>query len=383
MDVRKIDINLNGVLFENGIQESENQKSAANIHIHPSQIKPTKTTKVDASHKIKKSKKKGLFISYALDAPYEEKKFVLELAKQLSEIGMHDDVWFDKDVLQNDIKSPFAVSSRLEVAEKCRGAVIILSESFFLSSQTRNEADMFVTRATQDYQSEDGNPRPDLLIVKLSGWENGLEKGFESLIENISVNLSTGKISRLSEAEKVSMFISVLNKQLEKISSGFALRVPRTIEDVPTKIQFKTKPLVNWGVKDVQDWLMSLKIHEKYIISFEEFEIDGYLLQSLTDSVLSNVLAVDSQICRRKILQRIKTIVDEETRTSRFDEWSKYKTVRPKPNQVYVIQDPDDGELGNILKQDLERKGMKVILSYSIFIMQASGLREQQPPTLD
>ena len=361
MDVRKIDINLNGVLFENVQQERENQGSAANMHIQPSQIKTSKTTKVDTSHKIKKSKKRGLFISYALDAPYEEKKFVLELAKQLSEIGMHDDVWFDKDALQSDITSPFAVSSRLEVAEKCRGAVIILSESFLLSSQTRNEADLFITRATQESQSEDSNPRPVLFIVKLSGWENGVEKGFESLIENISVNLSTGKISRLSEAEKVSMFISVLNKQLEKISSGFALRVPRMIEDAPTKIHFKTKPLVNWTVKDVQDWLMSLKIHEKYIISFEEFEIDGYLLQSLTDSVLSNVLAVDSQICRRKILQRIKMIVDEETRTSRFDEWSKYKTVRPKANQVYVIQDPDDGEIGNILKQDLERKGMKVI----------------------
>ena len=331
----------------------------------PASVISAKLTKMDNSNKIRKSKKKGVFLSYAPNAPYEEKKFVVELSKQLYEIGLNDDVWFDRDILQGDINSPFLTSSRLEVAEKCKAAIVVLSESFFLSSQTRAEAEILLDRASSFEDSSTPSKKVVLLTVKLGNWDGILEDALAPIKENISVNLSIGKISRLSEAEKVSMFISTLNQQLEDVSSSYSVRIPKTIDDTQGKSEFQTKPLVSWSVADVQDWLTSLKIHEKYIISFEEFEIDGFLLETLTDRILSDVLAVDSQICRRKILQKVKAIIDEELRTGRFNELLKHKYVRQRANVVYLITDPDDEQLGNVLRQDVERKGLKVTMTFT------------------
>ena len=342
----------------------ENAMMSQEIHRNDNQcspiIIPTKLTSPVTSNKVKKSKKKGVFLSYSCKAPYEERKFVIELSKQLNEIGMHDDVWFDRDVLQGSIMGPFLISSRLEVAEKCRAAIIVLSESYFVSHQTRSEGEIFLKRIEMYQDATDIVQPIRLLVVKFSDWFSGADDGLSSLSESIAVNLSVGKISRLSEAEKVSMFISVLNKELEEISNGFSIKIPKTIDDNSTLLEYKSKPLLAWTVKDVQDWLASLKIHEKYIISFEEFEIDGFLLQSVTDDILSNILAVDSQICRRKILQKVKLIIDEEIQTGRFDEWSKKRTIRIKSNSVYLIHDPDDAELSNLVKLDLEQKKLQV-----------------------
>lgn len=345
--------------------KSHNKQRLLETHNgQPADLISARITKMENTGKIRKSKKKGVFISYSPIAPYEEKKFVVELTKQLYEIGFQDDVWFDRDVLQGDVNGPFSISSRLEVAEKCKAAVVILSESFFLSLQTRSEAFILLNRISKECEN---SKKPVLFTVKLGNWDYAFEESLSPLTENISVNLSVGKISRLSEAEKVSMFLSILNQQLEDISNSFIVKIPQTIEDVQGKIGFKAKPLITWTIADVQDWLAALKIHEKYIISFEEFEIDGFLLNSVTDSVLSDVLAVDSQICRRKILQRIKSINEEEARTGKFNEWSKQRSIRQKASVVYMIEDPDDVELGTVLRKDIERKGLKVIVVCLIY----------------
>ena len=344
----------------------------------------TQLAAMENSSKVRKSKKKAVFICYSPSAPYEEKKFVAELSKQLSDIGLHDDVWFDRGALLGGADGPFWIGSRLEVAEKCRAAIVVLSESFFRSQQTRAEAEILLCRISQFADHPGTQKGPILLTVKLGSWDDVLEDSLSPLTLDISVNLSVGKISRLSEAEKVSMFLSILNQQLEDVSSSFSVRVPKAVEDTPSKAEFKTRPLESWTIADVQEWLISLKIHEKYIISFEEFEIDGFLLNTLTDRVLSDILAVDSQICRRKILQRIKSITEEEARTGKYNEWSKQKFVRQKSNVVYLIQDPGDEELGGLLRQDMERKGLKVTHSnnhymFNICFNDFIGIKQPNP----
>lgn len=327
----------------------------------PATFISARLSKIDNSNKARKARRKGVFISYAPNAPYKEKKFVVELSQQLYEIGLHGDVWFDRDVLQGDLNSPFSITSRLHAAEKCKAVIVVLSESFFLSPETRAEGEIILSRLLTATKDPEDQICPIVFTVKLGSWDKTMEESLASLARNISVNVSVGKISRLSEAEKVSMFISILSQQLEDLSSSFTVRIPKVVEDAQSKGEFRTKPLVSWTVSDVQSWLTSLRIHEKYIISFEEFEIDGFLLNSLTENVLSDVLAVDSHICRRKILQKIKGIIDEEGRTGRFNEWLKQRSVRQRPNLVYLIRDPNDEELGNVLKEDMERKGLKVI----------------------
>jgi len=347
----------NTVEKENGI-ECHNGAPASHQLAYPATVENTS--------KARRSKKRGVFICYCPDAPYEERKFVVELSRQLYEIGLNDDVWFDRDILQAGIESPFCIGTRLDVAEKCTAAILVLSDGFFRSQQTRAEAEILLARISRftDHSASTGSPV--ILTAKLGNWEGALEDVLAPLTEDISVDLSVGKISRLSEAEKVSMFISTLNQQLQDVASTFSIRIPKSIDDIQAKSDFKASPLVSWTVADVQDWLASLRIHEKYIISFEEFEIDGFLLSALTDRVLSDILAVDSQICRRKILQRIKAISDEESRSGRFNEWSKERFVRAKSDLVYLIQDPEDEEIGRLLQQDIERKGLKVFSHKSL-----------------
>ena len=143
----------------------------------------------------KKSRKKGFFISYSSTAPYKEKKFVLELVKQLGEIGMQDDIWLDKDVLQKEWNSPFFISSRLDAAEKCKAAILVLSSSYFTDNQTRCEAELLLSRVNNDsFNSDAVSYGPELFIVKFSSFYDTASEGrFETLLDNISVDLSHGK----------------------------------------------------------------------------------------------------------------------------------------------------------------------------------------------
>ena len=305
----------------------------------------------------KRSRKRGIFISYSPQALYSERKFVLELVREFKEQGLVEDIWFDFEELKDEISGPFLTSCRLEVAEKCKAAILVLSREYFLTRQTRLEADILLSRLNNE--SMDGDSKaPVLLVMKYSDWVKDTDNGFLDLSGNITIDLSGGTISRLSESEKVSHLIHSWHDKLHSLSEGQVYRFLPPLEEAPGTSEFSEKQLLCWTVKDVQDWLSNLHVHEKYMISFEEFCINGFLLEKATDKILTDVLAVDSQICRKKILQQIKFQNDEENK--RKQKWLKFRGARSKQNQVYVICDPADHKLVQILKNDFYMKGIKV-----------------------
>lgn len=68
---------------------------------------------------------------------------------------------------------------------------------------------------------------------------------------------------------------------------------------------------------------------------------------------------IDSRVVRKKVIQQVVSLLDREHRLP--DNWHlRARTVRSKPNTVYLIYDPADVRLAQSFKQDLIKKGLLV-----------------------
>ena len=121
---------------------------------------------------------------------------------------------------------------------------------------------------------------------------------------------------------------------------------------------YKNKPVFTWNVGDVQDWLGSLGIHERYRVSFEESEIDGYLLKCLKECDMLEHLNVDSKTARQKIFYTLTNIQVRET------SWDKCcQNRRMRDDIVYLVCDPVDMWIAEFIKSDLVKVGLTVNIS--------------------
>ena len=121
---------------------------------------------------------------------------------------------------------------------------------------------------------------------------------------------------------------------------------------------YKDKPVFTWDIRDVQDWLGSLGIHERYRVSFEENEIDGYLLKSLKECDMLEYLNVDNKITRQKVFHSLRNVLERETT------WDKScQNRRIKDNHVYLVCDPVDVWIAEFIKSDLVKIGIMASIS--------------------
>ena len=116
---------------------------------------------------------------------------------------------------------------------------------------------------------------------------------------------------------------------------------------------YKEKPVLCWDVRDVQDWLGSLGVHERYRVSFEENEIDGYLLKSLKECDMLEFLNVESKIARQKIFHGLGNISERETS---WDKCCQKRKIRD--THVYLVCDPVDVWIAEFIKSDLLKVGI-------------------------
>ncbi|XP_006813234.1 WD repeat, SAM and U-box domain-containing protein 1-like [Saccoglossus kowalevskii] len=70
------------------------------------------------------------------------------------------------------------------------------------------------------------------------------------------------------------------------------------------------KPLSDWSVQDVCDWLKSLGL-EQYVVTFKSNEIDGQELNNITSEVLRSDLAISALGHRNKIIRGIESIKEQ------------------------------------------------------------------------
>lgn len=311
-----------------------------------SQGKITQETTVSKAKKIKK----GIFVSYSPDAGFLERKFVVETVKQLKENNLAEDIWFDKD--EDNTGSPCWFSLRMEAVEKCRAAILFLSDSFFLCPVSLYEGKTLLERSKANLHSVAIFP---ILFAPIEKAEP--PKMFQGVLKQ-AVDLTSAEHAKLSLAEKCSIVIGTIMETLEKFA---CMNLPLTISSPDSEFteHYKKKKICQWSASDLQEWLFKLGIKEFYRQSLAENMVDGFLLMSLTDHDMINYLGIDSRVVRKKIMQNILLTLDKEHKM--VDNWHlRARAQRSKPDMIYLIYDPADVRLAQNIKNDLKKKSLQV-----------------------
>lgn len=304
----------------------------------------------------RKVKRRGIFVSYAPGASFIEKRFISYTVKELKNVGFCDDIWFDKDEGE-PIQSPFCFQQRLEVAEKCRASIMFLSESYFSSRVCRHEGQILLNR-DEDRESADGKDELEkpakLFCINYS--RGKLPKEYKQMEER-ALDLSSYTAS--SVAELSSVVVGTFSEELEKYAPLFGLRVPTPPRAQDGLKVDRQKPVSSWNISDVLGWLTSLKMQAYCSLSFEENEIDGFLLVSMSETDMEIHLNVDSRVARRKLSQQVKRIQEDQAQSK--DNWYlKCQKSKAKEDSVYVICDPNDVRFYYNLRADLLQKNLQV-----------------------
>jgi len=190
---------------------------------------------IEKSSKPLKKIKKGIFISYSPDAGFKERAFVSDLVRQLKENNMADDIWFDKD--ESCMDSPIWFSQRMEAAEKCQAAILVLSDTYFTCPVSVYEARTLYIRQETDQQSVTVF---SILYSELVKTE--IPAHYHQKLLPDTVDLTLPALRKLSVAEKTSVVLSSVMENLEK----FAVinTPPSTIDDVEPQFNGEYKEKV-------------------------------------------------------------------------------------------------------------------------------------------
>lgn len=333
---------------------NENLPPGASATKETMRLEQTNTTTSGINRHRKKKTKKQIFISYSPDAGFTERKFVVETVKQLKENNLAEDIWFDKD--ENNTDSPCWFSYRMEAVEKCKAALLFLSDGYFTCPVSLYESKTLIERQKIDPSSVTIYS----IVYKLPN-PTDAPKIFQQLVSPKVpvVDLTKDAIYKLSLAEKTSIVIGGLMTQLDKHASIHAPPIPSTPPDTEFTGQYKLKKICQWSASDLQEWLFKLGIKEFYRQSLAENMVDGFLLMSMTDQDMIQHMGIDSRVIRKKIMQQILVTLDKEHKLA--DNWHlRARTQKSKPNTVYLVYDPTDVRLAQNLKQDLINHGIQV-----------------------
>lgn len=347
----------------------ENTGHDINSDIASSNEGSNDSTSPSKSVSSRKVKRRGIFISYAPEASFIEKRFISYTVKELKNIGFCDDIWFDKDD-GVPIESPFCFQQRLEIAEKCRASVMFLSESYFSSRVCRHEGQILLNR-DEDRESSDEQDKMEkpvkLFCIKYSRGKLPLEY---KQLEKRALDLSSYAAS--SVAELSSVVVGAFSEGLEKYAPLFGLRIPTPPSEPDILKLDRQKPVSSWNISDVLAWLASLKMQAHCSLSFEENEIDGFVLVSMTEIDMESHLNVDSRVARRKLVQQVKKVLEDQTQIK--ENWyQKYRKTKVKEDSVYVICDPNDVRFYDNLRTDLVQKNLQVKIGFTDAIRIVSG----------
>ena len=304
-----------------------------------------------SSRPFKKRTKKAILMSYSPDAGFIERKFVVETARQLKENNLAEDIWFDKDEKITD--NPCWFSMRMEAVEKCKAAILILSDSYFSCPVSVYEGKALLERQNIDKTAV----KIYLVLFELSK-DAQIPRCYNHLLRDL-VDLTKSEHSKKSLAEKTSVVVGSLMLEIEKHASMHVAPPPFTPPDKEFTGEYKEKKICNWGANDLQEWLFRLGIKEFYRQSLAESMVDGFLLMSLTDQDMIHFLGIDSRAARKKIMQQILLVLDKEQKLPA--NWHlRARLQRPKPNSVYLIYDPADVRLAQSFKHDIMKKHLQV-----------------------
>ena len=300
---------------------------------------------------------KSIFVSYSPDAKFLEKKLIYETVKRMNADGATGTIWFDVDEQNTD--SPCWLARRLEAAERCRCAILFLSESYFSNAFSHGEGRVLLDMRKMKTKK---TLRTQLFAVLCGSLRQANVPEPFWIFLSKAINLATGEHAKMNLDEQTSFVSATLTAKLTKILTPVPAATPCRLPGV-TELElagtYLRKKICHWTVFDVQNWLADINIHAPYRKSAVDQSINGFLLSSITDQDLSASLCIRGQVARKKILHQRKLTLEKELLWA--SNWAlTLRVQRPRPNSVYIIFDEADARLAWKLRQDLEERNLQV-----------------------
>lgn len=342
---------------------------------------------IDSSRELEKP----IYLSYESNANFQEKKFIIDLVRQLKENSYYEDIWFDKDEFKLD--KPYWAMSRLEACEKSQAAIVIVTSNYY-----ENQLSVYESKIIYDLKKDENkNYYLALILLHFKGYSSyhtstvmseAEEIKTKKLLQNFSllkpmiekadlfINFTDSNLAKLSLNEKVSFCVGCLTNNLDKYAKFKKHAPPQTpfydnqtenIESIsPTRLSYKStiksidqnkpyknKQLLLFKQFDVQQWLEEIGINEYHRTNFAEFQADGFLLCSCTDDDFVHIFDIDSKVTRKLLRNSIVNKLESDLQIT--ENWHlKLKYIKPsKINSIYIIYDPLDSSLISPLLNEL------------------------------
>ena len=314
---------------------------------------PQNTPKPARMTQSSKPRRKTVFISYNTECDYLERKFVSDVALSFkNEYSLENDIWFD--LYEHCLCTSSWMSLRLENAEKCKGAVIILSNSYMDNRQCMNEMKTLLERSRD---------HPKSIRIYLVFYEAA--ELSTAINEHIAGRVDLRSYEAANVSEKVFVTAGTLGPQLEKrFSKGSTSDKGTETEDAVDEneaesLAYKSRPLLRWTVNDVQNWLHSRGVPGFHMDAFLERGIDGFLLASLKEDELAEQLLIDS----KHVIKKVPELVQDRMKLDLDlkEAWHyQLRNTKEKPSTIYLVFDPKDIAVAYNIQKYLQSKGFIV-----------------------
>lgn len=312
---------------------------------------------------------KPIFISYESSANLQERKFIVDLVRQLKENHLNDDIWFDRDEMI--VGKPTWTVKRLDAAENSNAGLLIVTPNYF-----ENQLSIYESKTIYDLKCTDNKYFLGIIVLYIRGYSrlnnanssifNDTERlRAKKVVQNFSllqplidkcnlfINLSDPKYMSMSIAEKVSHSVGLLTPIFEKYGKTKRPAPPMTpfdesdnvisirgsithptpymrtnrtsvlstystytinkkdnsiVDSNQSQPSYTFKTLMTYKPNDVQQWLEDNEIDEYYRLNFADFQVDGYLLTACSEEDLNYIFDIENKQLRKKIKNGIEGI---------------------------------------------------------------------------
>jgi hypothetical protein len=300
---------------------------------------------------------KHIYVSYEPNCNFQEKKFLVDLIRQLKENSLNNDLWFDKDEVT--VGSPSWTVSRLGAVDNSLSSILFITPNYF-----DNQLNVLESEAIYDLKCSNSQYFLVVIVINFKMYNkkfnsNKTKKSkvhqsslLQPLIEksDILIDFNEKTLLQLSLSEKISHCVGCLTVPLEKlenIKSPVRKRTASSVRtycsfgknDVPNTdmviayeysrpktpapylgchncIQkgfkcnkcirlFKYKKFINLNTIDVQYLLEDIKLDEFYRMNFAHLGVDGFMLMSCTEDDLIHVFDMDNKALRKRLKNAI------------------------------------------------------------------------------
>ena len=140
----------------------------------------------------------------------------------------------------------------------------------------------------------------------------------------------------------------------------------------------RAKSLIHWSVSDVQNWLKSKGVPNFHRDAFLERQIDGFLLEVLGESQLTEHLLIDNKHVVRKIPEMVADRLKNDLQKE--ESWHyRYRDAKEKPSTIYLIFDPKDIATAYNIQKYFRSRGFTVMFHEKLGSSREEFLKENAP----